>query len=163
MKNLTHIILALSLATSAACNDDAPATPTPAEPGAWVLADCARTHDVTTHYRNTTGQVTLRVTRTLFFEDVPADAQSTLVRTCDAPPTTEWGCPTTSPGGQTCIGDEGGPWPLCTVAFAGTDGAGAGIVVCGERVTREVVDGSTGTVTQTAVTENATHVYLRPN
>ena len=129
----------------------------------WELADCALSHDVATRYRNAAGDLILIVTETHYYQDLVGDPADTLVRTCNVPTTTEWGCPISHVPGVSCVGDEDGPWPVCTVSFAGTDADGASLASCGVRVTRETIDGPSGQVTNTSVTDNPLTVYTRAN
>lgn len=160
MKKHTILVLVFGLLAGCAGPMEAP----PGDDGGvpeWVPAACEREHDVVTRYRNATGQVTLIVTETRYFEDIGGDVEDTLVRTCNAAPTTEWGCPLMYGAGVSCIGDEEGPWPLCTVGFPGTDADGNAIIPCGVRITRESVDGPSGQITQTSVTPNPVTVETR--
>lgn len=171
MRNITSaLVLILSVLTLSACKLETPGgydshVPASYDGGTipeWTPADCAREHRVQTIYRNTRGRVTYRVTETFFFEDLPGDPTDSLVRTCTVYPDNEIGCATNLATNNYCLGDVDGPWPLCEVGYASTDGEGLAIAACGSVQLRESFDDD-GSVVASETTQNTVEVHVRPN
>lgn len=165
----TALLILLTALPLSACSA-APMEPDPTTPRAlrpplapaegWMPAGCSRQHDVTTDFHNLHNTVTMRTVETFFFEDLEGEPESTLVRTCATYINRDNGCEINI-AAASCIGDHDGPWPLCTVGFAGTDGAGAAVASCGSYLVQESFneDGSVATHTET---DNTREVSTRP-